>query len=118
MTDRIPRDPNPNFDLGVRALPNIEDPKSNLEFINKALDLASMEYNNFLPKDAQIPRDEFYVVWFCKVLHHWKALVSTDAVQGLYIELTYNGLKKETYADSYIKQQNTAWTDEYYATHR
>ncbi|AXH44184.1 hypothetical protein SEA_GOCRAZY_46 [Arthrobacter phage GoCrazy] len=118
MTDRIPRDPNPNFDLGVRALPNIEEPASNMEFINKALDLASMEYNNFLPKDAQIPRDEFYVVWFAKVLHHWKALVSTDAVQGLYIELTYNGLKKETYVDSYIKQQNTVWTDGHYATHR
>ncbi|ALY08734.1 hypothetical protein MUDCAT_44 [Arthrobacter phage Mudcat] len=118
MADRIPRDPNPDFDLGVKALPIIEEPASNMEFINKALDIASMEYNSLLIKDAQIPRNEFYVVWFSKVLHHWKALVSTDAVQGLYMEVTYNGLKKETYVDSYIKEQNTVYTDAYLATRR
>lgn len=55
--------------------------------------------------------DDLYIVWFCKVLSNWKALISTDAVDGKYWEVTYNGLKQETYVDTYSKVSNVALSD-------
>jgi hypothetical protein len=52
-----------------------------------------------------------YIVWFCKVLGNWKALISTDVVSGHYWEVTYNGLREETYVDKYIKGSNSVITD-------
>lgn len=57
------------------------------------------------------PAFEVYVVWFVKVLQHWKALVSTDRPDGKYYELTYNGDKRETYVDEYTKSKNTVVPD-------
>lgn len=51
-----------------------------------------------------VDKSDLYVVWFVKTLHHWKALVSTDATEGLYLELTYDGIQDHTYVDQYAKQ--------------
>jgi hypothetical protein len=56
--------------------------------------------------------DELYIVWFCKVLGNWKALISTDVYNGAYWEVTYNGAKRETYVDTYVKRTNVAIPDE------
>lgn len=56
-------------------------------------------------------KEELYVVWFCKTLQNWKALISTDVASGLYWEVTYNGNKKEAYIDRYKKGGNTAVSD-------
>lgn len=53
-----------------------------------------------------ITTDNVYIVWFCKTLQHFKALVSTDIEDGMYYEVTYNGDKKELYLDAYKKQEN------------
>ncbi|WPJ30594.1 hypothetical protein [Streptomyces phage Psst1] len=53
------------------------------------------------------PAFEVYVVWFVKVLQHWKALVATDRPDGRYYELTYNGDRNEVYLDEYGKIKNT-----------
>ena len=58
--------------------------------------------------------DKLYVVWFAKTLQNWKALVSTDAVDGSYWEVTYNGDKSETYVDCYHKVSNTVIEDNDY----
>ena len=50
--------------------------------------------------------DDIYVVWFCKTLQNWKALVSTTLPDGMYYEVTYNGDKKEIYLDAYKKFEN------------
>ena len=52
--------------------------------------------------------NDFYVVWFCKTLQNYKALVSTDVAEGYYVEVTHNGNKNETYIDVYIKDVNVA----------
>lgn len=52
------------------------------------------------PKD-EITVEEIYVVWFCKIIQNWKALVGTDRDDGMYYEITYNGNKKEFYVHSY-----------------
>lgn len=55
--------------------------------------------------------DEVYVVWFSKVLHHWKALVSTTLPDGMYYEVTHNGIAGETYLDAYKKFDNICIPD-------
>lgn len=55
---------------------------------------------------VQIGLDDVYVVWFCKALQNWKALVSTTLPDGMYYELTYNGDKDELYVDCYKKWEN------------
>ena len=47
-----------------------------------------------------------YIVWYCKALQNWKALVSTTLTDGMYYELTYNGDKEEMYLDAYKKFEN------------
>lgn len=56
--------------------------------------------------NAQITLDDVFIVWFCKTLQNWKALVSTDLPDGMYYEVTYNGDKKEVYLDAYKKFEN------------
>ena len=50
--------------------------------------------------------DNIYVVWFCKTLQNWKALLSTTLPDEMYYELTYNGDKQEYYLDAYKKWEN------------
>lgn len=58
-----------------------------------------------------ITSDDVYVVWFCKTLQNWKALLSTAVPDGMYYELTYNGDKKELYLDAYKKWENKCIPD-------
>lgn len=49
---------------------------------------------------------DVYIVWYCKTLQNWKALVSTTLYDGMYYELTLNGDKQELYLDAYKKFEN------------
>lgn len=54
-----------------------------------------------------------FVVWACKTLQNYKALLSTTVDgDGVYVEYTYNGDKHELYEDVYTKVQNTCHTEE------
>ena len=53
---------------------------------------------------------DVYVVWSCKVLQNWKALVSSTLPDGMYYEVTSNGDKNEIYIDAYKKVQNVKVT--------
>lgn len=72
-------------------------------FLDRARELTA-EHANLDPTDM-------YVVWFCKTLQNWKALVSTDELSGIYYEVTHNGDKHETYLDCYTKSFNAAIPD-------
>ena len=54
--------------------------------------------------------DDVYVVWSCKALQNYKALLSTPRTDGMYYELTYNGDKNEFYFDAYKKFENICVT--------
>lgn len=71
------------------------------EFIEKCKDivLGHLDMTNRSP-------DEVYVVWSCKTLQNKKAVLSTDLVNGILFEITYNGDKDETYVDVYKKNLN------------
>ena len=56
--------------------------------------------------NVQITLDNVFIIWFCKTLQNWKALVSTDLPDGMYYEVTFNGDKNEAYLDAYKKFEN------------
>ena len=60
---------------------------------------------------TQITTDDVFIVWFCKTLQNWKALVSTTVPDGVYYEVTHNGDKDETYLDVYKKWENVCIPD-------
>lgn len=73
-----------------------------LDYANEHIDKAD---------NVQIAMDNVFIVWFCKTLQNWKALVSTTIPDGMYYEVTYNGDKKEVYLDAYKKFENRKITD-------
>lgn len=81
------------------------------DFPAKAKKILTSYIDSQYSTEFEKPAFEVYVVWFVKVLQHWKALVSTDRPDGKYYELTYNGDKRETYVDEYTKTKNTVIPD-------
>lgn len=80
-------------------------------YLRKARRLVQEQYNSKTDPTTLLHINDVYVVWFSKTLKNWKALVSTEKVDGLYYEVTYNGDKKETYVDVYAKISNTVYPD-------
>lgn len=68
-----------------------------MDYVNEHLDKSD---------NIRINLEDVYVVWFCKTLQNWKALVSTTLPDGQYYEVTHNGDKQETYLDVYKKWDN------------
>lgn len=68
-----------------------------VDYFNKHVDVTD---------NKQITMDDVYVVWFCKTLQNWKALVSTNVADGMYYEITHDGDKHATYVDVYKKWDN------------
>lgn len=78
-----------------------------INFIERAKEAASEAFSQQHPAEPMLYPEECYIVWFSKTLQNWKALVSTDSRDGVYIEVTHNGNKDETYIDIYAKVSNT-----------
>lgn len=55
---------------------------------------------------AEMTLDDVYIVWYCKTLKNWKALVSTTVGDEMYYQITFNGETDETYLDVYTKAYN------------
>lgn len=88
-------------------------PMTNSQMLNTAKQVALDYINNTRP--AQIlpyELEDMYIVWFCKTIQNWKALVSTDVVNGMYFEVTYNGDKNETYLDVYQQKNHITVGDD------
>lgn len=81
--------------------------------MDKAIRIVMDYYNSHVEKtdDFHITEEDVYIVWFCKTLQNWKALVSTTVSDGMYYEVSYNGDKKETYLDAYKKWENVRIVD-------
>ena len=79
----------------------------------KAKQLVVDYFNTHVDKtdNVQISTDDVYIVWFCKTLQNWIALVSTIIPDGKYYEITYNGDERETYIDVYVKLANQVVKD-------
>ena len=81
--------------------------------LKKAKQLVVNYYNSRveITDDFEITEENVFIVWFCKTLQNWKALVSTTVSDGMYYEVTYNGDKQETYLDAYKKWENVRIVD-------
>ena len=79
----------------------------------KAKQIVVDYFNSHVDKtdNNEITLDDVYVVWFCKTLQNWKALVSTTVSDGMYYEITHNGDINETYVDAYKKWDNFTITE-------
>lgn len=72
----------------------------------KELVVAHFNRNKHSRKDMRLNVEDVYVVWFCKTLQNWKCLISTDAVDNYYFEVTFDGDKECAYLDIYVKIEN------------
>jgi len=83
-----------------------------VNYFEHAKEIIVQYYNSHLDKGTKpITADDVYVVWFCKTLQNWKALLSTNVKDGRYYEVTHNGDEGETYVDVYVKIQNVCVLD-------
>ena len=82
--------------------------KNKVEFIPLAKQtvLDDVRVHLYVTDNVNVSINDIYVVWFCKTLQNWKALISTTLPDGMYYEVTYNGDKKEIYLDAYKKFEN------------
>lgn len=98
-------------DLIASKYPREDRPEMLAEggFIEKARALVHGMYYSQEPN--RLDYGDVYVVWFAKTLQNWKALVSSNAKDDRYYEVTYNGDKRETYIDAYSKVENTVVPD-------
>ena len=81
--------------------------KKLVEWYNEAFDNMSVYIQE------KIDLSQVYVVWSCKTLRNYKALLSTAVSgDGIYVEFTYNGDKQELYMDVYHKLVNQKITEE------
>ena len=81
---------------------------SNDEYINICKAAVVRSFNNTSEKTDRfkLTLSNVYIVWFCKTLQNFKALLSTDVHDGMYYEVTFNGDKSEIYVDEYKKWRN------------
>ena len=69
-------------------------------------DIINVEFDPLVRADLE----DVFVVWFCKTLQNWKALVSTTWTGAPYYEVTHNGDTGETYIDIYTKDHQVIVT--------
>lgn len=69
------------------------------QFIEEAQEAIANLFPGTKPSD-------WYAVWQVKVLQNNKAMLSTDVIDGKYIEVTYNGDEREMYVDTYSHSSN------------
>lgn len=86
---------------------------SNDEMLKRAKEIVVNYFNDHVEKtdNKKITEEDVFIVWFCKTLQNWKALVSTTVSDGMYYEVTHNGDKCETYLDAYKKWENVCIPD-------
>ena len=84
--------------------------KTDSEFLSKAIDLVADYTDEHLDKSDSEPQYKVFVVWYCKTLQNFKALLSTTLFDGMYYEVTYNGDKDEIYLDAYKKFENKCFS--------
>ena len=79
---------------------------TDVKFLETAIDLVADYTADHIDKSDIAPEYKVFVVWYCKTLQNFKALLSTTLFDGMYYEVTYNGDKDEIYLDAYKKFEN------------
>lgn len=80
-------------------------------FQTKAIRIVKNHIDSGFVGYSEKPAYELFIVWYSKTLQNWKALVSTTLPDHMYYEVTYNGDKRETYLNAYVKTANVCIPD-------
>ena len=78
-------------------------------FTSKAKQAVADYFNNHLDVAEKFkinPKQDVFIVWYCKTLQNSKAMLITNVSDGIYYEFTWNGDKEEGYLDAYKKFKN------------
>jgi hypothetical protein len=68
-------------------------------------------YNDRTSGAERITIDDVLLVWYCKTLQNWKALVITTARDAMIYEVSYDGDQERAYLDTYRKIDNVVVED-------
>ena len=79
--------------------------------LDKAISLTYGVIKSMFDTPIEMTKSDIFVVWHCKTLQNWKAILSAGFPGAPLVEVTYNGDKKETYVDIYRKLENIAVPD-------
>lgn len=87
--------------------------ETSTDMMDKARNIVYQYFNSHIDitNNFNLKIEDVYVVWFSKTLQNWKALVSTNAPDGMYYEVTYDGDMKRAYLDVYKKWANVVVPD-------
>ena len=90
--------------MGMVSRPSRTSPDPD-RFLMTAKRLAMRNYNDTrdASKYPELTMDSFYVVWYTKVLNHWRAVVESQQASRLSWSISYNGAKDECYIDVWKK---------------
>jgi hypothetical protein len=61
-------------------------------------------YHENVEGGKTVTEDNVFVVWSCKTLQNYKAIIAVAFADERLFEITYNGDKCETYVDVYEKK--------------
>ncbi len=87
------------------------------KIVNNSTRLSSEEFISFSKRMIQryytelfggstVSFDEIFLVWYCKTLQNYKALLGVTGQYGEYFEVTYDGDRNKVYLDIYKKDKN------------
>jgi hypothetical protein len=100
-----------NWNDDTRVMPSVPQ-NENVSYQDLAMHIVILKLEDELPPETfENPAFGIYVVWFCKTLQNWKALVCTTLEDNMYYEVTHNGDLRETYVDTYTKTDNRKFLD-------
>lgn len=93
------------------AIEGVRMPNGDLNRMKTAKKVVAELMTELEFRTEEVTTDDVYIVWFCKTLQNWKALLSSYVDDsGIYFEVTFNGNKDELYLDFYEKSLNRAIT--------
>lgn len=68
--------------------------------------LAHVKQHDETAYSSCLTTEDIHVVWYCKTLQNYKAILICSLRNGMIYEFTYNGDKDEAYLDAYKKWEN------------
>ena len=71
--------------------------------VAKTLVAANYNQHHDIEKTDPLEPEDFYIIWFTKVITNWKAILGTAEIRGLLWVVTFNGLKHDAFIEVYRK---------------
>lgn len=85
---------------------------TDVRFLDSCKSYVKQYTTDHLDKSDDFNDFDVYVVWYCKTIQNWKALLSTTLRDGMYYEVTYDGVNKVFYLDVYKKRDTEVIIDD------